>query len=353
MTAPLLACPAVRSAGGIAAYARGVLDALAPAPVDVLGQGVDSESFALSAHARLLGSPVRREAFAARLAREWLSRPPTTFVFAHLGLTLPLAVLPKRPGHRVIVLLHGFEAWSRLPPRRAAGLGRVDAFVCTTRYTRELFRAYNAGLFRPDAALPIIGLSAGRELERRALPPAPSAARRVVTCITRLAREEPLKGVATLLEAAQRLDPAAWEVRIVGDGDAREALAAQARALGVEDRVRFLGWVSDEEKWRQLAATDVFCLPSAQEGFGIVFLEAMASGRPCVGAAAGALPEVLSPSSAATVPFGDADRLAAELAALATRFRSGALTPEAIRAEYDARFGWTRFVEAWRGLLAA
>lgn len=350
MPAPLLACPAVRSAGGIAAYARRVLDALAPGPIDVLGQGIDSEAFELPAQARFLGSPVRREAFAVRLVREWLTRPPTTFVFGHVGLTLPLAVLPKR-GHRVVVLLHGFEAWSRLPLRRAAGLQAVDTFVCTTRYSRELFRAYNAGLFRPDATLPVVPLTAGGELESLMLPAAPVAARRVVTCITRLTREEPLKGVPSLLEAARRLDPAGWEVRIVGDGDARDELVQQVRELGVTDRVRFLGWVSETEKLRLLAETDVFCLPSAQEGFGIVFLEALARGRPCVGAAAGAVPEVLSPATGECVPYADPDALAAAIVRVAERFRTGALTPTSIRAEYDRRFAWSRFRESWRALV--
>jgi glycosyltransferase involved in cell wall biosynthesis len=70
-------------------------------------------------------------------------------------------------------------------------------------------------------------------------------------------------------------------VLIVGDGPLRTALESQAAALGVAHAVRFAGY--QEDVVSAYAAMDVFVLPSRDEGFGLVFLEAMAMGVPVVG----------------------------------------------------------------------
>lgn len=342
-----VSCPSVRGPGGIASYTRALFDALGPRPIDALGQGADARLFELPHHVRFLGSAGRQATFAARLAADWLWRPPTVFVFSHLGLMRPLALLPRRPDHRVVMVAHGFEVWSRIPAARAAGLPRVDAVVCTTRFNRALLFASNADRFSDRVQSNVIALSAPREQESLPPAPVPSAPRRTALVVSRLVKAEPLKGVTTLLRAAKLLDPSTWQVRVVGDGDARASLEAEAARLGVSDRVKFLGWVSEAAKRAEVEACDVMCLPSAQEGFGIVFLEAMVAGRPCVGAAAGAIPEVLPPECSALHPYDDEHALAAALDSVAERFRRGAITPERIRAIYDERFAFSRFAAEW------
>jgi phosphatidylinositol alpha-1,6-mannosyltransferase len=63
--------------------------------------------------------------------------------------------------------------------------------------------------------------------------------------------------------------------------------------LGLGDRVRFAGGLHDLERDRELSSCDVFALPSSSEGFGIVYLEAMAHGKPCLAARAGGAPEAV------------------------------------------------------------
>lgn len=89
------------------------------------------------------------------------------------------------------------------------------------------------------------------------------------------------KGVDVLLEAMRTLNAAAL---IVGDGPLRSRLEAQARQLGIANRVKFLGSVADDELAALYKACDVFVLPSVtrQEAFGVVQLEAMAAGKPVV-----------------------------------------------------------------------
>jgi glycosyltransferase involved in cell wall biosynthesis len=101
------------------------------------------------------------------------------------------------------------------------------------------------------------------------------------------------KGLSVLLDALHELKNQAWQLIVVGDGDLRESYAIQAKILGLSDRVKFLGSLSEEEKPRAYRAVDLHVFPSTDrsEAFGLVALEAAASGIPCV---ASSLPGVRS-----------------------------------------------------------
>jgi glycosyltransferase involved in cell wall biosynthesis len=105
----------------------------------------------------------------------------------------------------------------------------------------------------------------------------------------------PRKRLDVLLRAVAllRKDIPQLEVRIVGGGPERQRLRQLASELRVEHTVRWPGDVSMNQLATEYNRCDVFCLPSVQEGFGIVFLEAMAAGKPIVAAHAAAVPEVV------------------------------------------------------------
>ena len=99
---------------------------------------------------------------------------------------------------------------------------------------------------------------------------------------------------------------------IAGDGTLRDSLQAEARALGVSDRAHFLGWRSDA--YAIIAALDVFFAPSLWEGFGLVFLEAMALSVPIISTNISAIPEVVADGSTGwLVPPRDVNALAGAL----------------------------------------
>jgi glycosyltransferase involved in cell wall biosynthesis len=134
------------------------------------------------------------------------------------------------------------------------------------------------------------------------------------------ARLVPLKGLTFLIEAAARLarKNMAFEVRIAGTGSQQESLERLARSLGLSDRVRFLGQVTDMPGFYR--GLDVFVLPSLSEGLPLVVLEAMAMGKPIAATCLAGTREVvrdgvdgfLVPSANATA-LGDAlERLAAD-----------------------------------------
>lgn len=129
-----------------------------------------------------------------------------------------------------------------------------------------------------------------------------------------VARQYPRKHIADLLRAmplVRRAVPNARAV-IVGDGPVHASLRMLAHELKLGDAVQLLGSIPDDDMVARLYRhADLFCLPSVQEGFGIVFLEAMASGLPVVATSAAAIPEVVPDNQAGLlVPPGNSTALA-------------------------------------------
>ena len=137
-----------------------------------------------------------------------------------------------------------------------------------------------------------------------------------VQTILCVARHYPRKHIGDLIQAFALVHtrmPHA-RLRIVGDGPEHANLVARAHRLGVAAKTTFTGSLSDEAVKHEYAQCDVFCLPSVQEGFGIVFLEAMAASKPVVSTTAAAIPEVVRhDETGVLVPPGDVHALAGAL----------------------------------------
>ncbi|MGO8699651.1 MAG: glycosyltransferase [Limisphaerales bacterium] len=108
--------------------------------------------------------------------------------------------------------------------------------------------------------------------------------RKVLFTLGRLSEDERYKGIDEVLEALPVLGQAVPNIvyMVAGGGNDRARLEQKATALGVEDRVIFTGYVPEEEKAAYYRLADAFVLPGWGEGFGIVYLEAMACGIPVV-----------------------------------------------------------------------
>lgn len=175
-------------------------------------------------------------------------------------------------------------------------------------------------------------------------------------------RLSPEKGLLNLLEALAQWKareqhgvggPAprpCWQLTLAGHGPQGDMLQARAAALGIDARVRFTGLLDRAGVYRELAAADLFVLPSLTEGFPKALVEAMAAGLPVVASEVGAIPMIVGPDGAhgVMVPPG-------EPAPLAQALRSLSLDPcrrqaMGARARCRAR-AWT--LEAWAGQIGA
>jgi phosphatidylinositol alpha-1,6-mannosyltransferase len=224
---------------------------------------------------------------AALGAAAWRGRYPVTLIW-HIGLLKALPLVQTR-GSRVALFLHGIECWQRFHAWMQALLGRVDLFLSNSEYTWRRFVECNPRW--REAAHRTVSL--GIEEPARTAPAPGATPAALIT--GRMERREDYKGHRQLIAAwpeVVRRVPAA-ELWIVGDGDLRPELERLAGR-----GVRFFGAVPDADKERLLAAARCLAMPSRGEGFGLVYLEAMRFGRPCLVSDADAGREVIAPPEA-------------------------------------------------------
>jgi len=129
-----------------------------------------------------------------------------------------------------------------------------------------------------------------------------------------LSRLDPRKGIDTAIRGFAELDRPDAELLIAGTGRLEASLKELAEELGVREDVRFLGFVPDEELPSLYSSVDLFVLPSEYEGFGIVFMEAMACGTPVIGTDVGGIPTAVNQGETGyLVARGEAEELAGRI----------------------------------------
>jgi glycosyltransferase involved in cell wall biosynthesis len=172
----------------------------------------------------------------------------------------------------------------------------------------------------------------------------------VILAVSRLSIADSYKGIDHLIAAMPAVlaqIPQA-RLRIVGRGDGLSGLQARVRDLNVGNAVEFAGYVGDSELPDEFARCRLFALPSQKEGFGLVYLEAMAHGRPCLGARAGGAPEVITGDTGVLVEYGDVAAIAAAI--VAALRRDWPIEPLLERAKM---FSYLRFKERFASLMMA
>jgi len=279
----LLLTPGFQGADGISAHSRLCIDALSLPDVELtvasLADYERRHDFpATGVRAFFAGGSKHR--FATFVLRQAFHRPDIVLC-THLALAqtaLPLTLL----GSKLVVVLHGVEAWKPLRRLEMAAIKRAKLLIAVSRHTVGRFHVAN-----PKAAGVRI------EVCHNALPdtsPPPRAAALngppFALIVARMSSEERYKGHDLLLEIWNEVRAKASAARLVvaGDGDDRKRLEAKRDALGMQDSVEFLGRVPDEQLQSLYRDCAFFVMPSSGEGFGLVFLEAIRAGKACIGA---------------------------------------------------------------------
>lgn len=294
----------------------------------------------LPRHETLDGIPVTRLQFLypqfaylkARRLDLWLAG------FVYFPLTLLQLALLLRAYRPDVVNLHylggpGLFVWIlhrllRFPLVVSLHGGDVDGEPGRSRFNRWLFRAVlsraaavtacsralleQALRLAPDIApkAHVIHNGVDAELFATAVPyPHP---RPYILAVGQLLRH---KGFDDLIAAYARAqtDLAGFDVLIAGDGPERQSLEAQVVTEGLDGRVHLLGAATREQVASLMRGAAAIVIPSRREPFGIVALEAMASGRPVIATPVGGLVEALDGASVNWVPAGDPSKLAETL----------------------------------------
>jgi glycosyltransferase involved in cell wall biosynthesis len=221
---------------------------------------------------------------AAALLKYFLQQRPQHVFCGHINLAVLIKTLCQPLGIPYTVLTYGKEVWQPLKPQERRALASAAGIWTISRYSRDRACAANnldpnkvkmlpcaidGDKFTPGSKLPEL-------VEKYNLTD-----NKVLMTVARLWSGDIYKGVDVTIRALPQIAQVFPEVKylVIGRGDDQPRLAQLAQDLGVSDRVVFAGFVPTEELIAHYHLADAYIMPS-QEGFGIVYLEAMACGVP-------------------------------------------------------------------------
>jgi glycosyltransferase involved in cell wall biosynthesis len=177
--------------------------------------------------------------------------------------------------------------------------------------------------------------------------------------VTYLGRLSPEKNLSELLYAIEYLGNIGYpnvECRIIGMGAEYDLLKKICRERNIEDRIKFYGYVSENEKYELLAESDVFVLPSSREGFSISSLEAMGCCLPVVAARSlhpeslGVFGHLTEGYNGLSYPLGNYRELAGQIGSLLSdeesRIRMGLNARETAES-----YSWSRIVDLYKKVI--
>jgi len=214
-----------------------------------------------------------------------LARPVGVVFCGHLHMAPLAAAIARLKRAKLVIQVHGIEAWERPTRGQRAALESADLVLSVSRYTRARVLSWAAIAPERVAVLP--------NTMSEVFTPGDSGLRktwhldgkRILLTVGRLDPRERYKGHDRVISLIPKLVAKGHDIVfvVVGEGDDCARLQAFARDMGVSDRVKLTGAVDTETLVAAYRMADLFVMPSTGEGFGIAFLEAMASGTPALG----------------------------------------------------------------------
>lgn len=288
-----LATDAYGGHGGIAQYCRDMAQALAELPetheVAVLMRKVSVPGQIPPDKVRLLNTASLGKLAYIRLAlHETFNNRFDLILCGHINL-LPVAACIKWLNKQkpLALLVYGIDAWQQHHRLTRAWLRQVDAVWSISRITIERMTSWAKLSAAKCTILPnAIHLDQyGQSGKRTDLLSCYGLRGKVLLTLGRLSSLERYKGVDEVIELLPDLlrhEPD-LSYLVAGEGDDRARLMAKADAMGLGDHVVFTGMIDEAEKADIFRLADAYVMPSRGEGFGFVFLEALACGVPAVG----------------------------------------------------------------------
>ena len=285
------------SPGGIQTFSqffvRALADCLPGADIGVLSKNDDSypnlgrgDGKRFFRCAGWWPKPYRTLLYAAQLVSQAMVRQPDLVLTTHANFAGVAGVFQSLARIPYGVVAHGIEVWGVQSANLRRSLRAANRIMAVSQFTRSRLldelqlNPATIGLL-PNTFLPEHFNPAPKPrylLQRYGLRPEQP----VVLTVSRLAGRERYKGYDQILQALTVLRQSLPEVRYIlgGRGDDRQRIERMACDLGVRAHLTLTGFIPDHELEDHYNLCDVFAMPSKGEGFGIVFLEALACGKP-------------------------------------------------------------------------
>jgi glycosyltransferase involved in cell wall biosynthesis len=131
-----------------------------------------------------------------------------------------------------------------------------------------------------------------------------------------------------------------YRLAIVGEGAQRDDLANLAVTLGVSNNIDFVGPQTPQQVSSWMRRAKLFVLPSLEEGLGVVLVESLASGTPCIGSDVGGIPDVVTPDVGRLVPPSDPRTLSAAMLDVLASPAGWSILSQNARQRAQTYFGW-------------
>lgn len=221
------------------------------------------------------------------------SKKPDIVILSHINLAIiGLLIKAIHPKSRVWLIGHGIEVWRPLSELKKSLLSRCDKVICVSNFTKQqMINLHHVDPAKctvlnnavdPFMTLPLTFTKPDHLLKRYWL----TEENQVIFTLTRLAYTEQYKGHDQVIKAVSKLKEKFPNVRYVlaGQYDHTEELRIQKliSEYKVDEQVILPGFIKESELSDYFLLADLFVLPSKKEGFGIVFIEALACGLPVI-----------------------------------------------------------------------
>lgn len=298
--------------------------------------------------------------FASNLIVGTLIKQPNLIICGHLNFAPVAFWLHRLTGIPYWILVYGVDAWMVQDKWKIAALHTAEKIVSISGYTRDrLIKEQNLP-FDKIPLLPVtfdasrfeIGHKPDYLLKRYGLKPDQP----VILTVTRLASEDRYKGYDQILQALPEIRRQLPDVHymLVGKGDDRPRIEQLVAQLHLQDCVTLAGFIPDHEIGDHYNLCDVFAMPSKGEGFGIVYLEALACGKPTLGGNQdGAIDALCNGALGALVEPDNVGAIAQTIVQIlqGTYPNSLIYQPEALRQKVIDTFGFDRFKQTLAELM--
>ncbi|AFZ27935.1 glycosyltransferase [Cylindrospermum stagnale PCC 7417] len=295
---------------------------------------------------------LRTLAFASQIISLGFWQRPNLILSTHLNFSLTAYLLKQLIGIPYWVVAHGIEAWNIQNSTLQTALKHADLILAVSHYTRD--RLLQEQNLDPDK---VVVLPNTFEVDNFRIAPKPTILLKryglnpkqpTILTVARLSKREQYKGYDKILTALPQIRQAIPNVHyvLVGEGDDRSRVEQLISQFQLQDCVTLTGYVSNEELGDHYNLCDVFAMPSKGEGFGIVYLEALACGKPTLGGNKdGALDALCQGELGVLIDPDDTEAIAKTLIQIIQGTYPNPLLyqPEALRNKVIHQFGFETF----------